>query len=270
MQYSDLLLHLVVCFKSDSAVLSGSGQWRARHTHMELGACVRLDLLHCFVAEQNMLSLAKFWVLQGAFFYACFLSSRNAHLKHGSTGDTLHHGQPYYVTPGQELAIFAALLLSHGLLNSLPGTTMGWAASVFTTWMIGGGLVLVLCLVVVSEHKHSLWWVLTDFQELNLQDPSSSPVLAFMSGILMSSWCMMGYDAAAHMIEETISADEAARWAFIAPTGVSFVCGLLYLLALGVCISLQLPSIPSARLGVFSRMLKRLEAALLLCSCKAY
>ena len=63
-----------------------------------------------------------------------------------------------------------------------------------------------------------------------------SGLTAFLSGILMSAWSLMGYDAAAHMIEETIAADQAARWSFILSTGISFVCGLLYLLGLAVCI----------------------------------
>lgn len=38
----------------------------------------------------------------------------------------------------QEIVMSGVLLLSHGLLNSLSGVAMGWAAMIFTIWMIGG------------------------------------------------------------------------------------------------------------------------------------
>ena len=71
------------------------------------------------------------------------------------------------------------------------------------------------------------------------QMPVGNEFTAFSSGILMSAWSLMGYDAAAHMIEETISADQAARWSFTLSTGGSFICGLLYLLGLASCIQVR-------------------------------
>ena len=72
------------------------------------------------------------------------------------------------------------------------------------------------------------------------QMPVGGGFIAFLSGILMSAWSLMGYDAAAHMIEETIAADRAARWSFVLSTVISFICGLLYLLGLAICIQVRL------------------------------
>lgn len=38
----------------------------------------------------------------------------------------------------QEIGISGILLFSQGLLNSMSGVAMGWAAMMFTIWMIGG------------------------------------------------------------------------------------------------------------------------------------
>lgn len=46
----------------------------------------------------------------------------------------------------------------------------------------------------------------------------------------------MGYDAAAHMIEETINADQAARWSFLLTVGLAFISGFLFLAGTAVCI----------------------------------
>ncbi len=72
---------------------------------------------------------------------------------------------------------------------------------------------------VVEHHINSNGWV------------------AFLSGIIMSTWSLLGYDASAHMIEETLSADVAAKWSFILTTGLSIGSGFLYLLAL--CIGIR-------------------------------
>ena len=68
------------------------------------------------------------------------------------------------------------------------------------------------------------------------QTDTSNGYTAFLSGIIMSAWSLMGYDAAAHMIEETINADRAARWSFLLTAGLSFISGFFFLSGIAVCI----------------------------------
>ncbi|KAK9826564.1 hypothetical protein WJX74_003154 [Apatococcus lobatus] len=202
----------------------------------------------------------------GLYFYACMLSGRQGPLAGWITGymnvfgqvallagqvyslmqllsvtvalgTTMMYGQPYEFTPAEVIVISGVVMAFQGLLNSMSGLVMGWAAMVFTTWMIGGGFFISWCLVLVSKRNHSVWWLLAEFQEPSIyQSDYNHGYNAFLSGIIMSTWSLMGYDAAAHMIEETISADRAARCSFLLTAGISSVCGFLYLLGLAICI----------------------------------
>ena len=58
----------------------------------------------------------------------------------------------------------------------------------------------------------------------------------FLLGLLTACWSFTGYDASAHLIEETIAADATAGWPILYAIGASFVIGLVYLLSLTVCI----------------------------------
>lgn len=60
-----------------------------------------------------------------------------------------------------------------------------------------------------------------------------------MLGLLTACWSFTGYDASAHLIEETKTADSTAGWPILYAIGASFVVGLMYLLSLTVCIQVR-------------------------------
>ena len=77
---------------------------------------------------------------------------------------------------------------------------------------------------------------------------SGTPPTAFMYGLFAGSSSLTGFDAAAHMCEETQNVVTAARWSFLLATSVSGLSGLLYLGAL--CCSAKVgssnpPSVPA-------------------------
>ena len=54
----------------------------------------------------------------------------------------------------------------------------------------------------------------------------------FLVGMLMAQFTMTGFDACAHMSEETTGADKSAPTAIVISIAASFVAGLAYVLAL--------------------------------------
>lgn len=58
-------------------------------------------------------------------------------------------------------------------------------------------------------------------------------------GLAAASWPLMGYDAAAHLIEETKSADTVAGRPMPWTVALSVISGLIYILALGLCIQVS-------------------------------
>ena len=67
-------------------------------------------------------------------------------------------------------------------------------------------------------------------QSLHMNGASGNSVNAyiFFCGLLMSQWCYTGYDASAHMSEETKDADRAGPFGIISTIVVTFAFGLAY------------------------------------------
>jgi amino acid transporter len=63
--------------------------------------------------------------------------------------------------------------------------------------------------------------------------------LAFMFSLLQANWTYTGYDASAHVAEETIGARRASAWGIFLSVAVSAVFGFLFLMAL----TLHLPDL---------------------------
>ena len=64
----------------------------------------------------------------------------------------------------------------------------------------------------------------------------TNKVYVCLLGLLTACWSFTGYDASAHLIEETIAADATAGWPILYAIGTSFIIGLVYLLSLTACI----------------------------------
>ena len=57
-------------------------------------------------------------------------------------------------------------------------------------------------------------------------------VLAFFFSLLQANWTYTGYDASAHVAEETVGARRASAWGIFLSVAVSAVAGYIFLLAI--------------------------------------
>ena len=65
----------------------------------------------------------------------------------------------------------------------------------------------------------------------------------FLVGMLMSQFTITGFDACAHMSEETKGADKSAPLAIVMAIGASAVAGFAYLMAIIFSIQVTTPSV---------------------------
>lgn len=70
----------------------------------------------------------------------------------------------------------------------------------------------------------------------------SSDMYICLLGLLPAVWSLLGYDSAAHMIEETKEADAVAGWPMPYAVALSGISGLPFLIALTLCIQVALAS----------------------------
>jgi len=125
-------------------------------------------------------------------------------------------------------------------------------------WHLGGTVVIAALLLVFGSHRQPLSFLMVGtssvdpgqlgstfavgpftFDSIMLQLPGLSDLyrhggyaLAFVLGLLQAQWTYTGYDASAHMAEETVMARLNSAWGVFLSVAVSMVVGYLLLLIL--------------------------------------
>ncbi|TQM38524.1 amino acid permease [Pseudonocardia cypriaca] len=125
------------------------------------------------------------------------------------------------------MSVIAAVQLSLNLLN----VNVLAQLNVLSTWwhMAGVGLVVVVMVIVPTEHQ-SVAFVFGEV--INNSGFSDSAIwYVFGIGLLMPVYSLVGYDASAHMSEETRSASRSTALGMVWAVVASVVFGFVLLLA---------------------------------------
>ena len=136
--------------------------------------------------------------------------------------------------PWHTIVLFAAILVLHGLLNSFGVTLVSILNNVSVWWHIGGVLVIVLVLAIAPSHHQSASFVFTHFVN---NTGWGSKFYVILLGLLLAQYTFTGYDASAHMTEETKSAAVSGPRGIVMSILVSLVAG--WILLIGVTFAIQ-------------------------------
>lgn len=146
-----------------------------------------------------------------------------------STGGA--NGGGYLASKYVVLAIYTAILVVHGLINSLHIQWLSWFGQLGALWNVAGVFVLVILVPSVAKERASAEFVFTHLNTDNgMGIHSKAYILAV--GLLMSQYSSIGYDTSAHMTEETKKADWSGPMGIVYSVALSSVFGWVYLLAL--------------------------------------
>lgn len=130
---------------------------------------------------------------------------------------------------------FSAIVAVHLLLNLNGVRLLAAINSISAWWHMLGVAVIVFVLAIVPNHHQSASFVFT--KTINVSGFSghnfSSPVFWFVFGIglLMAQYTYTGYDASAHMSEETRKASRAAALGVVMSVVMSVIFGFILLVA---------------------------------------
>jgi amino acid transporter len=134
------------------------------------------------------------------------------------------------------LLVYAAVLVSHGALNHVgvrAVTILNW----FSAWYHLAGVALLVGTLAALAPKHDAAFLLTRFTS------EDRPYLyAFLVGLLQAQWTFTGYDASAHVTEETVDPRRNAPWGTFLSVAVSGVVGYAMLIA----VTLSIGDLPAA------------------------
>jgi amino acid permease (GABA permease) len=136
--------------------------------------------------------------------------------------------------PWHTIVLFAAILVLHGVLNSFGVRLIALLNNVSVWWHIVGVLIIVLVLAISPSHHQSASFVFTHFVN---NTGWGSAFYVVLLGLLLAQYTFTGYDASAHMTEETKSAAISGPRGIVMSIIVSLVAG--WILLIGVTFAIQ-------------------------------
>ncbi|KAI4222381.1 MAG: hypothetical protein L6R36_006183 [Xanthoria steineri] len=146
-------------------------------------------------------------------------------------------GTNYEPTAGKTLGIYAAVLFSHGVINSFGVRTLRYLNN--TSIILHSVGISCFCIAVLAKAPthQSAKFVFSTFNDGTGADGPgwsvrASPAYVAAIGVLMSQYTITGFDASAHLSEETRNASWSAPLGVLMSIGVSALFGFFVILSL--------------------------------------
>ncbi|MFJ8142724.1 amino acid permease [Streptomyces sp. NPDC096013] len=136
-------------------------------------------------------------------------------------------------TPASTMWLFGGILLLHGLLNSAGVRLVTILNSISVWWQLAGVAVIVGTLTLAPAKHQSATFVFTHFHN----DTGFSPLYVVLIGGLLAGYTFCGYDASAHVAEETTDAQVSAPKGMVRSIWVSWLAG--FVLISGLLFAMQ-------------------------------
>jgi amino acid transporter len=143
-----------------------------------------------------------------------------------SAGSNVHY------TAHVIFAVFAVILILHGLINVFSSHLVSLFNGISVWWHVIGVAVIVVILIAVPSHHASLSYVFG--HRINVSGFSGHMYWFYVLplGFLLTMYTITGYDASAHISEETHGAAESAPKGVWRSVFYSAVIGWIVLLAI--------------------------------------
>ena len=138
------------------------------------------------------------------------------------------------------LLLLAAILASHALVNALSVRLVARLNDLSATVHIVGVVIIVAALLGFGRIQPASFLGDTGFTSR----PDGDHVLGFLGGLVLSMFTFTGYDASAHLAEETHDPARRTAWGIVSSVAVSAVAGYLLLVAVTLGIR-DLPAVAS-------------------------
>jgi amino acid permease (GABA permease) len=140
----------------------------------------------------------------------------------------------YASTAGHTILVYGFVLLIHALLNVRGVRLVALLNNISVWWQVFGVLIVVGALILLPDHHQSAGFVFGHF--VNNTGWGSSLYVCLL-GLLVAQYTFTGFDASAHMTEETVQAARSGPRGIVNSIVVSLVAG--WILLIGVTFAIQ-------------------------------
>jgi amino acid permease (GABA permease) len=134
----------------------------------------------------------------------------------------------YPTDPIWIIVLYTVVLFLHGLLNTFGVGLVALLNDISVWWHLSGVAIIFLVLFFVPSHHQSVGFVFTKFVN---NTGFGSGIYVFLIGLLLAQYTFTGYDASAHMTEETHNAAVAGPRGIVWSIIVSLIAGWVLLIA---------------------------------------
>lgn len=138
----------------------------------------------------------------------------------------------YFPTDQQTVGVCAAILVFHGLVNSLSTRALERFSNFYVVFHICVLISGCIALLAKQHDKHSASYVFTHTESSSGWNPIG---WSWMFGFLSVSWTMTDYDATAHICEEMDKPERKAPLAISTAMAFTYVAGFLFNIVLCFC-----------------------------------
>jgi amino acid transporter len=162
----------------------------------------------------------------------------------------IDYGCALFVTPlagvpttsGNVLIVYAAVLVSHAVINHVGIRLVAWLNDFSVTVHVVGVIAIVGALFIFAPKQPFGFF----FARITSNTNGWPYWWAFVVGLLQAQWTFTGYDASASVSEETVDPRHRVPWGIVMAVVVSSVVGYLLLMALTLAIR-DIPGVLNAR-----------------------
>ncbi|KAI1747809.1 amino acid/polyamine transporter I [Xylaria castorea] len=144
----------------------------------------------------------------------------------------------YEPTPAKTIGIYAAVLVSHGLVNTFGVRVLKYLNNVSIILHSAGVTALAIAVLAKAPTHQPASFVFGYLNDGTGVDGNpgwserASPAYLAVCGSLLAQYTLTGFDASAHLSEETRNASWSAPIGVVSSVGFSAIFGLLVLLSL--------------------------------------
>ncbi|KAI0732146.1 amino acid/polyamine transporter I [Fomitopsis betulina] len=139
------------------------------------------------------------------------------------------------------IGIYAAVVVTQGLINTFGIHLLRHLNNISIGWHAVGTFAIIISVLVAAPTHQSAHFVFQQFvDETAVNGPGwstrASSAYVIVIGILVAQYSLLGYDASAHMSEETRNAAMAGPMGIVIAIGISVVLGWCLMVALLFCV----------------------------------
>ncbi|MGH8995655.1 MAG: amino acid permease [Acidimicrobiales bacterium] len=153
----------------------------------------------------------------------------------------------FTATPGHTVLVYAGALIVHAGLNTFGVRVVAFLSDVSVWWHLIGVLIIVIVLAAIPAHHGSASFVFTKFVN---NTGFHNSLYVVLIGLLMAQYTMTGYDASAHMSEETIEASVKGPRGIVSSILVSLAAGFVLIIGVTYAITNNYTSVLASPTGV--------------------